>query len=326
MVDTTKEKYMVSLPDPVSLEATQKIIEQMNNSVCLIYNEKRKGTGFFVKIPYKSNLLPVLITSNQVINKDDILKMKTISIYINNDKKIKTLKLDRNRKIYTNEKCNITIIEIKENEDNLNNKFLELDEELINYLKLNRKERLNYLNHLDHIYSNESIYILDYPKNKDIAVSYGKINYLNNTNIFYQCNIKEDSSGSPILLTYNQKLLSIHNNNSKKQSKGNLLIYSIYEFSKIKNNLLLINKEGEFIINNYIIAEFDIKEDNQNIRIINSYEQAKRENKNIEDKKEYENEAQIKDNCEIRINDELILFSYFHKFNKKGKYMSKSAI
>ena len=34
-------------------------------------------------------------------------------------------------------------------------------------------------------------------------------------------------------------------------------------------------------------------------------------------KKEYENEAQIKDNCEIRINDELIPFSYFYKFNKK---------
>ena len=231
MVDTTKEKYMRDLPDPVSLEATQKIIDQMNSSVCLIYNEKRKGTGFFVKIPYKSNLLPVLITSNQVINKDDILKMKTISIYLNNDKKIKTLKLDRNRKIYTNEKFDITIIEIKENEDNLNNKFLELDNEIINYLKLNRKERLYHLNHsnnlknLNHAYSNESIYILNYPKNKDIAVSYGKINYLNNTNIFYQCNIKEDFSGSPILLTNNQKLLGIHNNNSKKYNKGNLLIY-----------------------------------------------------------------------------------------------------
>ena len=112
MVDTTKEKYMGALPDPVSLEGTQKIIDQMNNNICIIYNENRKGTGFFVKIPYKSNLLPVLITSNQLINKDDILNVKTISIYINNDKKIKTLKLDRNRKIYTNEKFDITIIEI----------------------------------------------------------------------------------------------------------------------------------------------------------------------------------------------------------------------
>ena len=100
MVDNRKERYITKSIEPISLKQTEKILDQMNNSICLIYNEKRKGTGFFVKIPYISNLLPVLITSNQVINKDDILKMKTISIYINNDKKIKTLKLDRNRKIY----------------------------------------------------------------------------------------------------------------------------------------------------------------------------------------------------------------------------------
>ena len=63
----------------------------------------------------------------------------------------------------------------------------------------------------------------------------------------------------------------MHIKNTNKYSKGNLLIYSIYEFLKIKNNLLLINKE-RYIINNYIIAEFDIKEDNQNVRITNSYE------------------------------------------------------
>ena len=63
--------------------------------------------------------------------------------------------------------------------------------------------------------------------------------------------------------------------------------------------MLLINKE-RYIINNYIIAEFDIKEDNQNVRIINSYEQARRENKNITHGKELENESEIKDNCEIR--------------------------
>ena len=36
--------------------------------------------------------------------------------------------------------------------------------------------------------------------------------------------------------------------------------------------------------------------------------------------KEIENEKEIKDNCKIRINDEFIPFSYFHKFNKKGNY------
>ena len=88
----------------------------------------------------------------------------------------------------------------------------------------------------------------------------------------------------------------------------------------------MIDNKGKNITHNYIIAELYVKEDNQNIRIINSYEQSNREKKNIEYKKENENEKEIKDNCEIRINDELIPFSYFHKFNKKGKYMSKSAI
>ena len=56
------------------------------------------------------------------------------------------------------------------------------------------------------------------------------------------------------------------------------MIYSIIEFSKIKNNLFIIQKQ-------HIFAELDIKEDNQKIRIINSYEQATREDNYINIKK-----------------------------------------
>ena len=111
MVDNAKEKYTAASPEPISLKQTEKIIEQMkSNSICRINN---KGTGFFVKIPYKSKLLPVLITSNQVINIDDIQNKTNVSLYINDDKKIKTIKSDINRLIYTNEKLDITIIEIQ---------------------------------------------------------------------------------------------------------------------------------------------------------------------------------------------------------------------
>ena len=113
MAEGIKELYLRSLPEPITLKATEKIIDQMNNDICRIYNNNRNGFGFFVKIPYKKNILPVLITSNHVINIDDILNNSIISIYINNDKKIKTIKLDNNRKKYTNEKYDITIIEIK---------------------------------------------------------------------------------------------------------------------------------------------------------------------------------------------------------------------
>ena len=263
--------------------------------------------------------MPVLITNNNVINNDDILNNSIISLSINNDKNLKKIKLDNNRKIYSNEKFHITIIEIKVNEDKLNNKYIELDDKIINYFKLNKKEVLNNLNY---IYSNESIYILNYLKDNDKVVSYGKLEYLNNTELFYQCNIEENSSSLPILLTNNQKLIGISSISSKKYNKGRLIIYLIKEFSKIKKNLLLIDKD-RYNINNYIIGEFDIKVDNQNTRIINSYAQSNREGKFDEYLEKYENEIEIKDNCEIRINNELIPFSYFHKFNKKGKYILK---
>ena len=94
MVDNEKEKYAMVSPF-VSLKQTENIIEQMkSNSICRINN---KGNGFFVKIPCKSKLLPVLITTNQVINIDDIQDNRNISIRLNNDKKIKTIKLDENR-------------------------------------------------------------------------------------------------------------------------------------------------------------------------------------------------------------------------------------
>ena len=76
-------------------------------------------------------------------------------------------------------------------------------------------------------------------------------------------------------------------------------------------------------INNYIIAELYIGEGdvNKDIRIINSYEEFERKSKfplNLEKA----NENQIK-SCEIRINEELIQFNYFHQFKKKGKYIIK---
>ena len=267
MVECIKEKYIKALPEPVTLKS-EKILEQMNNCICRIFNNNRNGNGFFVKIPYKAKLLSVLITSNHIINKDDILNSKNISIYINKNRKINKIKLDNNRKMYSNEKFDITIIEIKENEDKLNNKYLELDDETINYFKLNKKEKQNDFNN---IYYNESIYALYYYENNDLDVSYGKIDYSNNKELYYQCNIKEGSSGVPILITNNQKLIGIHYNISSKYkyNKGNFLIYSIEEFSKMRDNLLLINYKGENIINNYIIGEFDIKENNKNIRIIN---------------------------------------------------------
>ena len=57
------------------------------------------------------------------INQKDILNNKKISLYLNNDGITRTIKLDNNRMMYTNEKLDVTIIEIKDKKDNLNNKY-----------------------------------------------------------------------------------------------------------------------------------------------------------------------------------------------------------
>ena len=327
MEESINQKNIIKSPEPISIKGMENILYQMNNCVCQIYN-KSIGNGFFTKIPYKKQLLPVLITNNHLINFNDIKINKEITLYLNNDKKLKTIKIDKTRLRYTNEKTDITIIEINEIQDKLNNKYLELDENILNCFKQDQQVNQTYFNNY---YSNKSIYIPNYHKDKDIVVSYGKPPVLNKDNkIKHYCSIKEGSSGAPILLINNQKLIGIHYGTSTHYefNLGSQLINSIVEIEKIKKNLIIFDKQGKYVnvenvIKNYIIAEFDVKEDNQNNRIINSYERCYEEFEFWKYYKEYENEKEIKENCEIIIDNKKKPFSYFYEFPKKGKYKIK---
>ena len=324
MEDCKKEKYINISPSPVSLEGTEKILDQMNNCVCRIYNNG-KGTGFFTRIPFNNDLLPVLITNNHVIGVNDLENKKIITIYLNNDKKMKVIEMDEKRLRYTNKKLDITIIEIKEKKDKLKNNYIELDNNIIDYFKSNENIKCDYLND---IYCHESIYSINYPEDKDIVVSYGQPPKIKKSEINHKCCTKPGSSGSPILLINNQKLIGIHCGSScyYEFNKGSLIIYSIIEFQKDNNNLYIVNEERKEIndnenkINNFIVAEIDIKEDDQEERIINSYEQWHKDYSYNEYEKESENEKEIKENCEIRINNNKVSFCYSYKFSKRGKY------
>ena len=134
-------------------------------------------------------------------------------------------------------------------------------------------------------------------------------------------------------------------NNYKKNKKNYESIQNINEFNdynkiitkdivqiikekdinnKFKRIMNIFNKINTNNSNNYIIGEFEIKESNKEIRIINSYEQYMREAKmEIEDN--YKNEEEIKDNLEIIINGKNIPFTYFYKFEEIGNYKIKYA-
>ena len=63
------------IPSPLSKEQTKQILSQLEKMVCKIYESNNIiATGFICKIPYPDQfqLLPVLITNNHVLNKEDI--------------------------------------------------------------------------------------------------------------------------------------------------------------------------------------------------------------------------------------------------------------
>ena len=139
---------------PVSFENTEKILSQMKNCICKLYTKDGgKGTGFFCKIPYpdQSKLLTVLITNNHILDENELKNNNIIKYNLKDDKQITKIKINKNkRKIYTSKEFYISFIEIKQNEDNIN-EFLEIDEEIINkneeYIEITYKNKSMYILH-----------------------------------------------------------------------------------------------------------------------------------------------------------------------------------
>ena len=143
--------------------------------------------------------------------------------------------------------------------------------------------------------------------------------------IIYQLYFKEyPYKGTPVAI-YNQiKELGKKILKKTKNEKLDNLINSLL----IREPEKRINYEDYFnhpffYKENYIESEIEIWNENEDKRIINSYEEWYENNKWNKFKEEYCNEKEIKENCEIRINNEIIPFSYFYTFKNKGKYKIK---
>ena len=264
--ESVYEKYTNNSPEPLNIKATENILQQMKNCVCKIYNGK-DGTGFFIKIPYKTIILPVIMTNNHVINENDIINNKMITISLNNEEESKIIKIDKDRFFYTNEDLDVTIIEIKEEEDNINN-FLELDEKINECLNMSNEEISIFLKN---IYSNKSIYTLNYPEGKEVVVSYAQPPEILDKKINHKCQTKEGSSGSPILLSHNQKVIGIHYGTSNKFdfNKGLLIIYPIIELNKKEKTLY--NIKNKKIIKKEKKKELNDEKKNEKIKFINLF-------------------------------------------------------
>ena len=264
-MEENKEKYIQNSVEPVSIKSTEIILNQMKNCVCKIHIGGTKGTGFFTKIPYKNDLLTVLITNNHVLGEENLKDGKIINISLNNEETYKNIKIDSNRKRYTNEILDISIIEIKGNLDNIND-FLILDNQILDKYNLGPEE--DTINCLSDIYENESIYLLNYIDGREIFTSYGLLHSITESKINHKCNTDTGSSGSPILLLKSNKVIGIHYGSSSHNFSfnfGTLILKPILEFQKISNNLLVIKKNNIKKNISIVRGENKIKNKNNNV-------------------------------------------------------------
>ena len=215
-----QEKKLKNSVEPVSISGTETILNQMKYYICKIKINAIYGTGFFCKIPFGNNITKnFLMTNYHVLSEKYYNENNKINLLINDEDITKIIDLRMNRITYFNEKYDITLIELNEN-DNINN-FLELDDKLF-------KD-----NH-EIIYENKSLYILQYPLGKNAAVSYGLLTSIDKFEIKHKCSTENGSSGSPILNLETNKVIGIHKEGSINFdfNKGTFLKYPLNDFIK----------------------------------------------------------------------------------------------
>ena len=268
---------MKKYPKPVSKDSTKKIFEQMNNSIYKIKDKNGNiNIGFFSKVKYENKNIPVLIINYHII------KDLNYVIYISKNNKKITVEFEN--LIYINEQYDISIIGIKEEIVSRIN-FLELDEQLY-----------------------ENNYIIHYNKEeKDVLVSYGILNSINNSELYYSSNIESNIDISPIFNIYNNNIIGFHQKSSKYYNKGVSFKYFIDEF--IKFNLL---KNQDNVIEIQIDAT-NCKE-NEKIYFLSNYKY--NDNHSITNYEDSLNELN-KYNTELYINNKKCEFEkYFIPINR----------
>ena len=222
-------------------------LKEMSKCICKI-SGNRIGTGFFCKIKYKDDLIPVLITNYHVID-DNYLKNKDmLKIYINNNSTI--ININKNSIIYSSIIKQYDIIIIKLNKNEIKD-FLEIDENIFNI-------------NSENTYKDEQIYILHYPKSAKASISYGNgIKKINNYDIKHLCNTLCGSSGGPILSRLTNKVIGIHKaciekSNNIKYNIGTFLKFPLNDLNKT-NNKNNIKISLNFPLNNLIKNKNEVK-------------------------------------------------------------------
>ena len=232
--------------EPITLIETKKITEQMTNGICKLKYKEKYGIGFLCKLDY----INVLITNSNMIDDSYTKENCYINILLNNEEKIKALKLNKSRYIYYNEEQEIALIEIRESDYINTSNFLVFDD---NILTKDKPESY---------YQNKSIYVIQYLNMEKISVSHGVVVNIDDNIISHTCSIKSGAYGAPILNRINNKVIGISKeyNNNDEFNEGIFMKIPVIEFKnqikemerkkmeipiKLNNKINFVEKEKE---------------------------------------------------------------------------------
>ena len=260
----------------------KKLEEKGKKTTCKIISKSQdenvlNGTGFFCKIPYLNKTIKVLLTNYHILNyklieKGNIIKLSYQSL-------IKIIEITDERNYWVNELYDFTCIEIL-NKDDIED-FYEIE-------------------NFDNVNDSDEIIIVQYPKGGPIKINKGQLISINNNEIYHNVETHHGSSGSPIILLNQSKVIGIHRGYSKE--------FTLNLGINIKNVIDYINR-------NEIIYNLNIKnKDNlgNEIQILNYVEEG-----NFLFKLLYDNNFE---KCfDIYLNEEKIQFCWKYKFQKEGK-------
>ena len=233
------------------------MFSEIEKCICKIIRKTKTGTGFFCEVPIKN--IKLLITNNHVIDELYLEKGNKISYMISeNEIEIyNEIDLEKERYKLTNKELDFTIIEIIK-EDNIQN-----------FLKINT----------EHYKTEDEIFSYQYAGGVQLGFSFGKILENENNLLKYDVGTKGGSSGSPLLLMRNSKVIGLHkgaiiNNNKEKINIGVPIGIIINKISYIKCTYEISDYCYTQIINNTDGSELN-KEIESKIKILNNGKEEK---------------------------------------------------
>ena len=186
---------------PITKEEIERLFKIVD-AMCMILSKDIFGNGFFIEldikdIPYKK----CLMTTNNILNENDIEINKEMTILYKNEVKIIEITKDRKACTGSSLNYNYTCIEIFDKDD------------IEDYFKIDNQIKENHKEKLEKEDWNKEIFILINQNENEFSFSlYNKIRPFWDEKLFeYTCSLsKEITLGSPIILIENNSIFGLN--------------------------------------------------------------------------------------------------------------------